>query len=121
MEIIKGFSIIMIFLFLGEFISKGLNIPIPGNVIGMILLFLALVTRIVKLSDVENVGTGLIKNLSLFFVPVGVGIILYFDAISKNAVPILSSIVLSTFIVLIITGHITQLIMGIKKEVDKDD
>lgn len=121
MEILKGYLIIMVCLLWGELISKGFRIIIPGNVIGMIILFTTLLTGIVKLSDVEEVGIGLIKNLSFFFVPVGVGVILYFDIISKSAVPILASIVFSTFIVLIITGHITQKIMRNGKKVEKDD
>lgn len=122
MKILKQFFILMVCLLLGEFISSVFHLLIPGNVIGMILLLIALLTGIVKLEDVEKAADILIKNLLLFFVSAGAGIIMYFDIISKYAVPILVSAVLSTFIVLIAAGHTTQLFISDKgKEEDKND
>lgn len=122
MKILKQFLIIMACLFIGEFISRVTHILIPGNVIGMIILLIALLTGIIKLEDVEKAADLLIKNLALFFVPVGTGIMLYFNLISNNAVSILTATLLSTLLVLLVTGHVTQLFIGNKdKGVDKRD
>jgi holin-like protein len=97
----------------GELISELLHIPIPGNVIGMIILFVLLLTGIVKLEDVDRAAGSLIGSLSLFFVPVGVGIMMYFDLLSEYALAIFAATVLSTMLVLAVTGGVTQGIIRI--------
>lgn len=121
MEIIRGFSIIIFCLFSGDLLSKSLNLLIPGNVLGMILLFLSLYFKIVKLKDIEKVANGLIKILSFLFVPVAVGIILYLDIIYKNAIPLLFSIVISTFAVLLTTGFTVQFLIRDKGGAEEND
>jgi holin-like protein len=114
------YLIIMACLFIGEFISRVVHVPIPGNVLGMIILLLALLMGVVKLEQVEKAADTLIGKLSLFFVPAGVGVMLYFDIISKYALPILGTTVISTLLVLVVTGHVTQLFIKNKaKEVGK--
>lgn len=118
LKILNQYLIIMICLIAGECISEFLHIPIPGNVIGMVILLTALLSGIVKLEHVEEAANTLIKNLSLFFVPVGAGIMLYFNLISKYAAAIIIATFLSTFLVLLITGHVTQ---GLMKDKGKGE
>lgn len=114
MKILKDYLIIMLCLLFGEFISRIFHLLIPGNVIGMISLLVLLLLGIVKLKDVEKGADNLIGNMSLFFVPVGAGIILYFDVLSKYGMPIFVSTIISTILVIIVTGHTTQLLINYK-------
>ncbi len=105
---IKSLFIIFCCLFPGDFVSFALRIPIPGNVIGMLLLTIALARRIVRLEDVKPAADLLVKNLAFLFVPPGVGLILYFDLLEKELVAIVTSFLLSTVLVLAIVGYIQQ-------------
>lgn len=105
---IRGLLIIFAFLFLGEMVARIHGFPIPGNVTGMILIFLALQTGTVRLQWVKMGSDLLLKNMALFFVPPGVGIMLYFDLIGKYWPAIITSTLVSTLLVMWITGYLAQ-------------
>lgn len=105
---IKGLTIIFLFLFLGESITYLTKIPIPGNVIGMIMLTMSLKTEIIKLESIKSTADILVKNMAFLFVPPGVGIMIYFDLIKAEFLPILVSYFLSTFAVLYVVGKLQQ-------------
>lgn len=109
---IRAFCILLFFLILGEVISKGARIPVPGNVIGMALLTLALMAGWVKLESVERVSDALLKHLALLFVPPGVGVMVYADLIRREGLALLVSTVLSTIVVLVVTA---QMVHGLEK------
>jgi holin-like protein len=105
---IKSLLIIFSCLFLGDCISAVLHIPVPGNVIGMLLLTFALTRRIVSLEDVKPAADLLVKNMAFLFVPPGVGLMLYFELLGKEFAAIITSFVLSTFLVLAVVGYVQQ-------------
>lgn len=105
---IKSLSIIFSCLLFGELISAALHIPIPGNVIGMLLLTCALSRRIVRLEDVKPAADLLVKHLALLFVPPGVGLLLYLDVLKQEWAAISVAIVLSTWVVLATVGSLQQ-------------
>jgi len=107
---VHGFAILLLLQFLGELISRGLNLPIPGNVLGMGLLLLALNLKLVRAEWVEDAVELLLSNLALFFVPAGVGVMVYFDLIAAEWLPILVATVLSTFVVMAVTGWTARLL-----------
>ncbi len=103
---IKGFTIIFILFFIGDFISDFFNIPIPGNVIGMVLMVIVLKYKIIDLKDVRPVSDILVKNLAFFFIPPGVGVIVYYDLIKSEFVPIVTAWFFSVLLVLAFVGKI---------------
>ena len=103
-SMLSGFAILLLFLAGGQVISELLKVPVPGNVIGMVLLTLAILTGVVKLEYVERASETLLKHLGLFFVPPGVGLILYFDLISNQWLAIATGTIVSTFAVLTVSG-----------------
>jgi holin-like protein len=111
---IRGLLVIFAFLFLGEMVSRIPDFPIPGNVTGMILIFLALQTGMVRLQWVKMGSDLLLKNMALFFVPPGVGIMLYFELIGKYWPAIVTSTLVSTLLVMWITGYLAQKINKIR-------
>lgn len=103
-----GFFIILLLLGVGNLISHFTGNIIPGSVIGMLLLFTSLMTGIIKVHQVKAAADTLIKNMALFFVPVGVGLISSIDAIEKDLSAIVVASVISTVIVIVVTGMIQQ-------------
>ncbi len=108
----KGLAIIFGFLFLGEIVVRGLNLPIPGNVVGMILLTLALIFNVVKIEDVEKEAELFVKNMSIMFIPPGVGIVLYWGLIKSQAVPIFAALIVSFFVTIILTAKFVEFLGG---------
>ena len=73
MKFLKQFLIILVITFMGEGLKYLLPLPIPASIYGMVLLFLALMTRIVKLESVRDAGKFLIEIMPVMFIPAGVG------------------------------------------------
>jgi holin-like protein len=112
MKYLRQLAIILAICFIGEVLNKLLNIPIPGNVIGMIILLISLLTGLIKLEAIEDVAEFLLKHLAFFFVPAGVGIISSMDIIKANLFPMLVVILLSAIVVMVVTGITVQILKG---------
>lgn len=108
LKIFRQSIIILSIYFLGEFISKGLSLPIPGNILGMIILFLALISGVLKLEKIQEVANFFIDHLAFFFIPAGVGLMTAYGQISGSALEIIMICVITTIIVMAVTGVIVQ-------------
>ncbi|AEC51317.1 hypothetical protein PNA2_0400 [Pyrococcus sp. NA2] len=105
----RGITIIFGFLFLGEIVEY-LGVPVPGSVLGMIMLTLSLILGIVKLEWVEKEANFLVRNMSVMFIPPGVGIILYTDILKENAIPLTVALILSFLITLAVTAKTVEVL-----------
>jgi holin-like protein len=94
---------------LGELVVFLTGVKLPSSIIGMLLLTLFLKLKWVKLEWVQGLCDFLVANLGFFFVPPGVALMLYFDLISAQFVPIVVATVVSTILVLVVTGWVHQL------------
>lgn len=108
---VKQFIIILSALFLGYFASGFSHIPVPSNVIGLVLLFVLLLIGAVKLKWVEEAADFILKYLALFFVVPTVGIMVHFDVLSKEAVKIFVPLILSIIIGLFVSGKVTEILI----------
>ena len=93
---IKGFIVIIGLLLVGEVLSDGFSLPVPGSVIGMVLLFVGLIILKSVPDDVGKVSDGLVAHIGLLFVPAGAGISLYLGMIAENWLVIVLASVGST-------------------------
>ncbi len=109
---LQGLVLLFGFQFTGELLVRFLGLPVPGNVIGMALLLLSLSLGLVREESITEAGELLLKYLALFFVPAGVGVMLYFDLIAREWLPIVVGTVISTFVVMAVTGWAEQLLGG---------
>ncbi|WP_333681363.1 CidA/LrgA family protein [Prevotella pectinovora] len=100
----RQLAIIIGCLAVGEFITWLTVISVPSSIIGMLLLTFLLKVKVIKLEWVETISNFLVKNMGFFFVPPGVALMLYFDIIGKEIVPIVLATTLSTMLVLVVTG-----------------
>ena len=105
---LKALLWIFSFLGLGELVSYFIDIPIPGNIVGMILIFIALKFKLIRLETVKPASDLLLKYMVLFFVPYGVGLMSYFDFISSYWIILSVAAVCSTLITLYITALVQQ-------------
>ena len=101
---IKGAALIMLFYFLGECISHFIGGIVPGSVCGMILLFLSLFAKIVKPADVQSVSNTLTKNMALFFVPAGVGLMASYELVARYWIALLVVSVVTTAVIIAVLG-----------------
>lgn len=93
---------------LGELVVWLTDIPIPSSIIGMLLLAVLLQMKAIKVEWVKGMSDFLISNMGFFFVPPGVALMLYLDVIKAEFVPIVVATVVSTVLVLIVTGWTHQ-------------
>lgn len=100
----RQLAIIIGCLAVGEFITWLTGISVPSSIIGMLLLTFLLKVKVIKLEWVETISNFLVKNMGFFFVPPGVALMLYFDIIGKEIVPIVLATTLNTMLVLVVTG-----------------
>lgn len=115
MKIFREAIIILGIYLIGELISKGFSLPLPGNIIGMIILLVLLCTKVIKIENVENISTFFLDHLSFFFIPAGVGLISSFTSIKDSLVYILLLCLITTAIVIVTTGLVVQYIIKIKE------
>lgn len=108
MDILKELGIIFGILFAGEFINGFFGLVLPGNVIGMMLLFVLLLSGVVKLNQVEKVSNFLLSNLTIFFLPAGVGIMKYYNLLEGKILAFLAVMVITTVLVMVFTGYVVQ-------------
>ena len=107
---ILQFGVLFAFLAIGEFLVKFTGIPIPSSIIGMVLLCASLKLRIVKLEWVERLSGFLVHNLGFFFVPAGIGLMNCLGIIADQWIPIVFATVISTVIIIAVSGWIHQLV-----------
>ncbi|BEH00227.1 CidA/LrgA family protein [Bacteroides sedimenti] len=99
---------------LGELTVYLTGIKLPSSIIGMLLLTLFLKLGWIKLHWVQGMSDFLVANLGFFFVPPGVALMLYFDIITAQFWPIVIASIVSTILVLFVTGWVHQLTRKIK-------
>ena len=100
--------IILGFTLAGEALQRLLPVPIPASVYGLVLLFLALCTGLVKLEQVKDTGKFLASILPILFVAPTVGIVEYWDLISSHLLPISLLLLATTVLTFGISGRVTQ-------------
>ena len=99
---------------LGELVVYLTGVKLPSSIIGMLLLTLFLKLKWIKLEWVQGLCNFLVANLGFFFVPPGVALMLYFDIIQAHFWPNLIASVVSTLLVLVVTGWGHQLTRKLK-------
>ncbi|WP_332107922.1 CidA/LrgA family protein [Paenibacillus sp. URB8-2] len=96
-------------------LSSWLHLPVPGSIIGMVLLFIMLETGVIKLGWVEAGATWLLAELLLFFVPSAIGVMKYSSLLGTDGLSLLAIILAGTFIVMTSSGLLTALIFKFKE------
>mgnify|MGYP001129930199 FL=1 len=115
MKYIRQFFIILLFCFLGELLKYLIPLPIPTSIYGLILMLTALLTGILKVDQVDETAVFLIDIMPVMFIPAGVGLLTSIEALRPNLAAIIVITILTTVLVMGITGITAQFIMERKK------
>lgn len=108
MKYFKQFFIIIVITLIAELLSYALPLPLPASIYGMVILFTCLMTGVIKLDQVENVGEWLIAVMPAMFVVPGAGFITSWSSLQPHLLPWLMIISVTTIIVMAVAGLIAQ-------------
>ena len=92
-----------------------LPLPVPAGIYGLVLMLAALITGIIKLPQVEETADFLVSIMPVMFIPAAVGLMDVWGVLSKILLPVTVITVITTVMVMTVTGHVTQLFMSLKK------
>lgn len=105
---LRALTVLVLCQVAGEVVARAAGLPLPGPVIGLVILLTGLIVRNGPNNDLRDTAGGLLRHLSLLFVPAGVGIITQLDALAQNWAAILVAIVVSTALGLAVTAGVMQ-------------
>ena len=118
---IGGLSILLLCQLAGEVLARALDLPVPGPVIGMALLFAGLLLRDRFLPGATRpdpgvpglgqVADALLTHLGLLFIPAGVGVVVYGPQLARYWAPMSLAIVIGTLATIALTGRVAQALM----------
>ena len=106
----------------GEALVRLTGLPVPGPVVGMLVLFLGLAVRGGVPAPLERTCRGLLEHLSLLFVPAGVGVLTHLSLVGREWLPISASLLLSTALTIAVTGVVAAALRrGGEAAAEEDD
>lgn len=111
MKFLRQFGIILLLSALGEGLHALLPLPVPASVYGLVLMLAALMTGIIKVGQVEETADFLIEIMPVMFVPAGVGLLNAWGVLQPIWVPVVMITVITTVIVMVVTGRVTQTVI----------
>lgn len=114
MKYLRQFGIILAITFLSEGLKALLPLPIPASIYGLLLMFFALKAGIVPLNAVQRAGDWLVEIMPLLFVPAAVGLLEVLAELRQFWLPFLVITLLSTLIVLAVSGKTAELLLNRK-------
>ena len=120
MKLFREAIIILGLYLVGELISGLLNLPIPGNILGMVILLILLCTKVIKLEQIETVSNFLLDHLAFFFIPAGVGLMSSAGIIKDTWLKLIIVCVITTAIIIAVTGTIVQFVSRKTNKIEKE-
>ena len=108
MKYVQQFSIILLISVIGELLKTFLPLPVPASVYGLVIMLVALLTGILKLDQVKGAADFRVEIMPVMFVPAGAGLITAWSSLKPICVPVLIMTFISTVVVMVVTGKVTQ-------------
>ena len=105
-------TLLLVYQLVGEVAVIALRLPVPGPVVGMALLFVTLIARGTAADEFRDVANGLLRHLSLLFVPAGVGVMAHLARLEDEWLPISVSLVLSTLLTIAVTALVMRWLLA---------
>lgn len=118
MKLLRQLLIILLLSLVGEGLHALLPLPVPASVYGLVLMLLCLCTGTLRLDQVERASDFLIEIMPVMFVPAAVGLTESWEQLRPVMVPVLVIMVLTTVLVMVVTGHVTQFVMKWREKHD---
>jgi putative effector of murein hydrolase LrgA (UPF0299 family) len=112
---LAALAALLVFQLIGEVLVQWLGLPVPGPLIGMLLLFAVLVLRRNVPDTLRDTATNILQHLMLLFIPAVTGVILYFEQIGKEWVPFVIAGIAGTAISIVVTALTLRLLLARRK------
>lgn len=109
MTFLTGITLLLVLQLIGEVVVRLLNWPIPGPVLGMMLLFGFLLVRKGVSEPLATASSGLLTHLSLLFVPAGVGVMVHGDRLMAEWLPVVAVLLVTTVLTMLVTAGVMVL------------
>ncbi|EGV32544.1 hypothetical protein HMPREF9431_00999 [Segatella oulorum F0390] len=116
MKFISQFIIIIAFTFIGELLHFFIPLPIPASIYGIVLLFICLMMKWIKVAEIRETSTFLIAIMPVMFIPAAVGLIDSWAAIRSHILQYAIVTIVSTFVVMGAAGRVTQRLVRSNKK-----
>ena len=121
MKYLKQFGIIMVITFIGELLKYILPLPVPASIYGLIILFVALLTGVIKLEQVKETAGFLITIMPIMFVPAGVQLLESWQMLQGIVGQVIVVMIVSTIVVMVVSGRVTQSVMWLGRKQKKEN
>lgn len=121
MRYLRQFSIILFISLIGEIIHLFISLPIPASIYGLLLMLFGLKTKLIPLNAVEDASMFLIEIMPVMFIPAAVGLLDSWGILGSMLVPFIVITLVSTILVMVITGRVTQFFIRMDKKGKDDD
>lgn len=105
---LPSLTLLIVCQFAGELITRTAGLPLPGPVVGLVLLLALLIARGGPDEGMKTTASGLLRHLLLLFVPAGAGIVTQLHVLGQNLLPAIVAILVSTALGLGVTGWVMQ-------------
>jgi len=109
---LAALTVLLVYQLVGEVAVVAFRLPVPGPVVGMALLFVSLILRGTVSEDLRNTANGLLRHLSLLFVPAGVGVMAHLHRLTNEWLPISVSLVFSTLLTIAVTAIVMRALLA---------
>ena len=109
---IAAMTVLLVYQLVGEIAVVAFRLPVPGPVVGMALLFVSLMVRGTVSEDLRDTAHGLLRHLSLLFVPAGVGVMAHLHRLTNEWLPISVSLVFSTLPTIAVTALVMRALLA---------
>ncbi len=119
MKMILQIGVVLGICLLGEGISLLLPIPFPGSVIAIVLLFLLLLSRVLRPDHIRQKSDFLLQNMAFFFIPAGVGIMEYAEELLPFLLPLLLICLITTILTFAASALTATLVIHIQQKHSK--
>jgi holin-like protein len=107
---LAALTVLLVYQLVGEVFVQLTGLPVPGPVVGMLLLFITLIVRKGASDTMRGTVQQLLSHLSLLFVPAGVGVMLHFGRLGQEWLPLVVALVVSTVITIAVTALVMRLL-----------
>jgi len=109
---VNAIIILLSFQLIGEIFIRALSLPVPGPVVGMLLLFLTLLLRDPLVTKVESTAQYILKNLTLLYVPAAVGVVVHLHLIQREGLPLIVTLIGGSLITIGLTALTMKFLLG---------
>lgn len=120
MRYLKQFAVILTVTCMGEIIKYMIDLPVPGSIYGLILMLILLMTGAVKLEAVKDAADFLVEIMPLMFIPAAAGLLDSYAMLQEMLLPLIVIIPLTTCLVVMVSGKVTELVLKMGKGGKKD-